>query len=383
VQNEQVSAERQGPLAGVRVVELGGIGPGPFCGMLLADLGADVVRVDRAADAGRPSEHPVLHRGRRSVALDLKDAVAVDAVLRLVDGADALVEGFRPGVAERLGLGPDSCLGRNPRLVYGRMTGWGQDGPLAQLPGHDINYLALAGVLGALGEPDREPRPPLNLVGDMGGGGLLLALGVVSAVLSARATGRGQVVDAAMTDGAAIQLSLVHGLLARGMWVDRRGGNLFDGSAPFYRTYRCADGGFVAVGAIEPQFYAALLDGLGLAADPLCANQFDASAWPAMGTRLSEVFATRTRDEWAEHFAGTQACVTPVLSFGEAALHPHHRARGTFSDANGLLEAAPAPRFSQTPSGTVARAPLVGAHTREVLLEAGLDFATVDAICLQ
>ncbi|WP_426564618.1 CaiB/BaiF CoA transferase family protein [Angustibacter sp. McL0619] len=378
-----MTAERQGPLAGVRVVELGGIGPGPFCAMLLADLGADVVRIERPADAGRPSEHPVLHRGRRSVALDLKSAAGADAVLRLVDTTDTVVEGFRPGVAERLGLGPQICLERNPRLVYGRMTGWGQDGPLAQTPGHDINYLALSGVLGALGQPDREPQPPLNLVGDMGGGGLLLAFGIVSAVLSSRTTGRGQVVDAAMTDGAAIQLSLVHGLLARGMWADRRGGNIFDGSAPFYRTYRCLDAEYVAVGAIEPQFYQALLVGLGLATEPLYANQFDVAGWPAMSARLAEVFASRSRQDWVAHFEGTEACVTPVLSFAEAAQHPHNRARGTFTEANGLLEPHAAPRFDGTPTTPAPAARLVGADTRQVLLEAGLDVATVDALCLR
>ncbi|GAA4352198.1 CaiB/BaiF CoA transferase family protein [Angustibacter luteus] len=362
-----------GPLAGVRVVELGGIGPGPFCGMLLADLGADVIRLERPADVGRASEHPVVHRGRRSVALDLKSEDGIAAALRVVDTADALIEGFRPGVAERIGLGPDVCLARNPRLVYGRMTGWGQDGPLAQQPGHDINYIALAGLLGALGHPDREPLPPLNLVGDMGGGGLLLALGLVAGVLSARTTGVGQVVDAAMTDGTAIQLALVHGLLARGLWADQRGGNLFDGSAPFYRTYRCADGGFVAVGAIEAPFYAALLAGLGLQDDPLFATQFDTSAWPEMSARLADGFSTRARDDWAAHFGDLPACVTPVLSFAEAADHPHHLARGTFTEQHGYLEAAPAPRFSVTPAGPVAAPPAIGEHTVEVLREAGLD----------
>ncbi|HWB35439.1 MAG TPA: CaiB/BaiF CoA-transferase family protein, partial [Rugosimonospora sp.] len=346
-----ITTGRAGPLAGVRVIELGGIGPGPFCGMLLADLGADVIRVDRPEEAGTPSPHPILHRGRRSVVLDLKDPNGLDAVRRLVDGADALVEGFRPGVTERLGIGPDECLARNPRLVYGRVTGWGQDGPLAQEPGHDINYIALAGALHAIGPAGGDPVVPLNLVGDMGGGGLLLALGVTAALLHARTTGTGQVVDAAMTDGAAIQLALVQGLLATGRWRDRRGSNVLDGAAPFYRTYRCADGGHVAVGCIEPQFYAAMLRVLGLDADPLLADQYATGSWPAMAERLAAAFAAQPRDEWERRFAGQQACVTPVLDFAEAARHPHNAARGTYTrTGSGAVAPGPAPRFSGTPA---------------------------------
>ncbi|MFG2613966.1 CaiB/BaiF CoA transferase family protein [Streptomyces anulatus] len=369
-----------GPLAGIRVVELGGIGPGPFAGMLLADQGAEVIRIDRPAEAGTTSRHPVLHRGRRSVALDLKDPAGIDAVLRIIEGADALIEGFRPGVAERLGLGPETCLARNPRLVYGRMTGWGQDGPLAQAPGHDINYIAVAGALGALGAADENPPVPLNLVGDMGGGGMLLALGVTTALVSAQRTGEGQVVDAAMTDGTAVQLALIHGLLAVGRWEDARGVNLFDGGAPFYRTYRTSDGGHMAVGSVEPQFYAVLMEVLGLTGDTLFARQHDRAAWPAMGERLAAVFAGRTREEWTEAFDGTQSCVTPVYGLTEAAGHPHNVARGTYYRENGVLQPAPAPRFQGTPAATPRPAPVVGADTRDVLVEAGLDASAVDGL---
>ncbi|HEU5266812.1 MAG TPA: CaiB/BaiF CoA-transferase family protein [Jatrophihabitans sp.] len=366
------SDERGGPLTGIQVVELGGIGPGPFCGMILGDLGADVIRVDRPTEAGQRLRMAVLHRNRRSIAVDLKQPDGVAAILRLIERADVVIEGFRPGVTERLGLGPDVCLSRNPGLVYGRMTGWGQDGPLAREPGHDINYLGLAGALAAIGSADGDPVVPLNLVADMGGGGLLLALGVLSALLAARSIGRGQVVDAAMTDGVALQLSLVYSLIESGVWTDRRGANLFDGAAPFYRAYRCADGRHVAVGALEPQFYAALLRVLGLHDDPLFSKQHDRSAWLAMGERLQEVFATRTRDDWATAFAGQQACVTPVLGLVDAAQHPHNAERGTFLVDAGAVAPAPAPRFLGTPASTPQPAPLAGEHTPAVLTEAGL-----------
>jgi alpha-methylacyl-CoA racemase len=367
---------RGGPLAGIRVVELGGIGPGPFCGMLLADLGADVVRVDRPEQAGSPSEHPILHRGRRSIVLDLKDPAGVAVARRLIATADALIEGYRPGVTERLGLGPDECLADNPRLVYGRITGWGQDGPLSLEPGHDINYIAVAGALGAVGPSGGDPVVPLNLVGDMGGGGLLLALGICAALLRARETGQGQVVDAAMTDGTAIQLALVHGLLATGRWSDRRGANLLDGAAPFYRTYRCAGGGHVALGCVEPPFYANALRVLGLDADPIFADQFDPARWPAMAARLAEVFAGHTREEWTRRFAGRDGCLSPVLSFAEAAAHPHNAARGTYTvDSSGAPVPGPAPRFLGTPADAPHSAPTIGAHTAEVLAELGLDGA--------
>ncbi|MFC9920559.1 CaiB/BaiF CoA transferase family protein [Rhodococcus sp. NPDC127527] len=361
-----------GALAGIRIVELGGIGPGPFCGMLLADQGADVIRIDRRALEGRPSVHPVLHRNRRSLTLDLKDPADVETALALIDTADALIEGFRPGVAERLGLGPDTCLARNARLVYGRITGWGQDGPLAHEPGHDINYIALTGALGAMGIPGEVPPVPLNLVADMGGGGMLLALGFSTALMHAQRTGLGQVVDAAMIDGTAAQLAMVHGLMANGNWSDRRGVNPFDGAAPFYRTYRCADGGFVAVGCAEPQFYAATLRVLGLTEDPLFAAQMDREAWPAMSDRLEAIFVTRTRDDWVAAFDGQGACVSPVLSLTEAAAHPHNDARGTFSTADGIVQSAPTPRLLGTPAGAPRPAPLIGAHTREVLAELGV-----------
>ena len=372
----QQRPDSRGPLEGLRVVELGGIGPVPLCGMVLSDLGAEVVRVDRPSEAGADPLVPTLHRGRRSVAIDLKTPQGADLTLRLADCADALIEGFRPGVAERLGLGPETCLVRNERLVYGRMTGWGQNGPLAQEAGHDIDYVAVAGALGAIGPANGDPVVPLNLVADMGGGGMLLALGVCAGVLHARATGEGQVVDAAMTDGTALQLAGTYGLLARGLWEDRRGANLLDGAAPFYRAYRCADGGHVAVGCLEPQFYAAFLDVLGLDADPLFADQHDRSSWPAMGERLEEVFEARPRDAWVAVFAGRDACVAPVLGLAEAALHPHNAARGTYVvDEAGAIQPGVAPRFLATPSPAPTPASTVGADTDHVLRELGIDDA--------
>lgn len=366
-------ADTPGPLAGLRVVELGGIGPVPLCGMVLSDVGAEVVRVDRPSDAGTDPLVPTLLRGRRSVAVDLKTPEGADLVLRLVDRADAVIEGFRPGVAERLGLGPDTCLARNQRLVYGRMTGWGQDGPLAREAGHDVNYIAVAGALGAIGPADGDPVVPLNLVADMGGGGMLLALGVCVGLLHARATGEGQVVDAAMTDGTALQLAGTYGLLARGLWEDRRGANLLDGTAPFYRTYRCADGGHVAVGCLEPQFYEAFLHVLDLDEDPLFGEQHDRSAWPAMCGRLEGLFGERVRDEWVDAFAGHDACVTPVLRLREAAEHPHNAARGTYLlDGAGVIQPGVAPRFLGTPSRPPRPARAVGADTDAVLRELGV-----------
>jgi len=374
-------AAPRGPLAGVRVLELGGIGPGPFCGMLLGDLGAEVVRVEQPAEAGKPTLHPVLHRNRRSVAIDLKQPEGAAAALALVERMDVLIEGFRPGVTERLGLGPEQCLARNPALVYGRMTGWGQQGPLAQEPGHDINYIALAGALHAIGPAGGDPVPPLNLVGDFGGGGMLLALGVLGALLHARGSGQGQVVDAAMADGTALLLAMTYGLLGQGLWQDRPAANLLDGAAPFYRSYRCADGRHVAVGAIEPQFYAALLRVLELTGDPDFAAQHDPAAWPVMAERLTALFATRERDAWAEAFAGQGACVTPVLSLTEAPAHPHHRARGTYRRAeDGSVEPAPAPRFSATPTAEPTAAPVAGADTRAVLSGGVLSEQQVDAL---
>jgi alpha-methylacyl-CoA racemase len=362
-----------GPLDGVRVVELAGIGPAPFAGMLLADLGADVVQVDRPGGGPDPvaAGHRILRRGRRSIAVNLKDPGGAALVLRLVAGADVLIEGYRPGVAERLGLGPEACLAANPRLVYGRMTGWGQDGPLADRAGHDIDYIALAGALGLVGRAGAKPTVPLNLIGDFGGGGMLMAVGVLAALVSVRGGGAGQVVDAAMVDGTAVLLAMLLGLHGAGQWGPR-GSNLLDGGAPFYDAYRCADGGYVAVGALEEQFYAALLDGLGLAGDPDLPDRADPASWPELRRRLTDVFATRTRDEWAAAFAGTDACVAPVLDPDEAAAHPHLAARGTYREVDGLLQPAPAPRFSGTPTDIPPPAPAPGADTTAVLTDLGL-----------
>lgn len=335
-----------GPLAGVRVVELAGIGPGPYACLLLADLGADVVRVDRPGGAGLDAAPtPTLNRSRPTIEADLREAAGVETVLRLAAAADVLVEGMRPGVAERLGVGPEQCHARQPALVYARMTGWGQDGPLAQAPGHDINYAGLVGAVHATGSADK-PRQALNLVADFGGGSLFLIVGILAALVERQRSGLGQVVDAAMIDGAASLLTMVYGLHADGRWSDRREDNLLDGGAPFYDTYRCADGKHVAVGALEPQFYAALLDGLELSFDT---DQLDRTGWPAQREAFTRAFVTRTRDEWCDHFTGTNACVSPVLSLHEAPHHPHLQARRTFTPERGGYEPVAAPRFSRTP----------------------------------
>ncbi len=362
-----------GPLAGVRVVELAAIGPVPFCGMVLADLGADVVMVDRPGGppAFLTAAHQVLRRNRRSIAVDLKQPAGVEATLRLADRAHILIEGYRPGVAERLGVGPKTCQERNPRLVYGRMTGWGQDGPLAQAAGHDLDYIALAGALGLIGDPTQPPPVPLNLLGDFGGGGMLLAVGVLAGLVEAGISGTGQVVDAAMVDGTAVLLAMTLGMRAAGQWSGGRGGNLLDGGAPFYRSYRCADGRYVAVGALEEPFYAALLDGLGLAGDPSVPNRWDASQWPALQSLFEKRFAAATRDEWAQRFAGTDACVAPVLDLDEAADHPHLAGRGTYQRDGATIAPAPAPRFSRTANALPTPAPAAGAHSRDILGECG------------
>jgi alpha-methylacyl-CoA racemase len=341
---------RSGPLAGLKVVELAGIGPGPHAAMILADLGADVVRVDRPSGAlrlGSPEIADPTLRGRRRVAANLKDPEGRETVLRLVEHADVLLEGFRPGVTERLGVGPAECHARNPKLVYARMTGWGQDGPMAQRAGHDINYISLTGTLHAIGRRGERPVPPLNLVGDFGGGSMLLVVGVMSALWEAQRSGQGQVVDAAMVDGVSVLNQMFWGFLAQKIWIDEPDSNVLDGHAPFYDTYTCSDGKHVAVGAIEPQFYAAMLAGLGLA-DADLPGQMDRERWPDLRARLTATFATRTRDEWAAIFADTDACVTPVLAFGEAAAHPHLAARETIVERDGVPQAAPAPRFSRT-----------------------------------
>jgi alpha-methylacyl-CoA racemase len=360
-----------GPLAGVSIVEFASLAPAPFGVMVLADLGADVVRIDRVSAAGSPAVLPdPLGRSRRSVAVDLKHPDGRAVALRLVERADVAVEGWRPGVAERLGVGPDACFERNPRLVYGRMTGWGQDGPLAGDAGHDIDYLAVAGALEPIGRAGGPPVPPLNLVGDFGGGGMLLAVGILAALLERERSGRGQVVDAAMVEGAALLTTMLHGFRAAGLWEGRRGENLLDSGAPFYDVYEAADGRYVAVGAIEPQFFAALLHGLGI--DPAAVPaQHDRRGWPLLRERLAAAFRTRARDEWAAHFAGRDACVAPVLDPGEAPAHPHLRARESFVEVGGTPVPGPAPRFGRTPSDRPRPAPYPGEHTDEVLGEAG------------
>jgi alpha-methylacyl-CoA racemase len=369
-----------GPLAGVKILELEAIGPAPFCAMMLADMGADVLVVDRPSDSGLglggERRYDVMMRGRRSIILDLKSDDGVAIALRLAARADALVEGFRPGVLERLGLGPDLLLARQPKLVIGRMTGWGQTGPLAPRAGHDIDYIALAGALHAIGHAGERPVPPLNLVGDFGGGGMLLAFGVVSALFEAQRSGRGQVVDAAMVEGAALLATMFSGLAAAGQWSDARGSNVLDSGAPWYDTYETRDGSFVAVGAIEPKFYAELLARLGLAQEDLPA-QHDRAAWPALRARLAARIAERTRDEWCDAFAGSDACFAPVLTFGEARTHPHNVARAGHVDVGGVAQPAPAPRFSRTP-GSVRRAPPErGELGREALRDWGFSAAEI------
>ncbi|MGH3785341.1 MAG: CaiB/BaiF CoA transferase family protein [Pseudonocardiaceae bacterium] len=362
-----------GPLAGLRVIELGGIGPVPHAAMLLADLGADVVRVERPS-GGPPLAQGAenqLYRSRRSITLDLKDPSGRETALRLVERADVLVEGMRPGVTERLGVGPADCHARNPRLVYARMTGWGQHGPLADHVGHDINYIALSGILHALGNAEGKPVPPLNLVADFGGGSMFLVVGVLAALWERERSGTGQVIDAAMVDGVSVLAQMFWSLRAVGLWSDRRGGNLLDSGAPFYDTYICSDGRYVAVGALEPRFYAALLDGLGLAGQDL-PGQLDQKGWPVLRQRFTDAFASRSRDEWMAVFEGTDACVTPVLSFAEVPAHPHIAARGTVIEVGGVPQAAPAPRFSRTPPDNPTPPPQPGADTAAVLADWGV-----------
>jgi alpha-methylacyl-CoA racemase len=366
-----------GPLSGITVVEMSGIGPGPFAGMMLADLGATVIRVDRPVGSGggltelSAGRADVVSRGRRSIAVDLKSPEGVELVLKLVDSADVLIEGYRPGVMERLGLGPEVCLARNPSLVFGRMTGWGQDGPLAQAAGHDINYIALSGVLGAIGRHGQTPVPPLNLIGDYGGGGMLLACGVLAGLLSVARTGAGQVVDAAMVDGSAVLMAQFYGMKAVGRWSDERGSNLLDTGAPFYDVYESADGGYLSVGPLEPAFFAVLLERLGI--DDLDGGtQYDPRSWPALRLRLAAEFASRTRAETEDLFAGVDGCVFPVLSMSEAPQHPHNLARGTFVTRDDVIQPSPAPRFSATPTRLKLPPPAVGEHTEAILADLGL-----------
>jgi len=362
-------------LQGVKIVELAGIGPGPFAGMLLSDMGADIVRVDRAqqvtpAAFDRPNLEP-LYRGRRSIGVDLKQPDGVETVLRLVEQADALIEGYRPGVTERLGLGPDECLARNPRLVYGRMTGWGQDGPMAQASGHDINYIALAGALAHFGHAGDRPTPPINLVGDFGGGGMFMAYGIVCALLETQRSGKGQVIDVAMVDGAAVLMTMMWGFRQIGFWnEEQRGVNVLDTGAPFYDTYETADGKFIALGSLEPQFYAELVRKLGIADEGLPA-QMDRTGWDTLRARFTELFKTKTRDEWDAVLRGSDACYAPVLTMSEAANDEHIRARDTIVEHNGVAQPAPAPRFSRTQAEIERPAPWPGQHTDEALADWG------------
>jgi alpha-methylacyl-CoA racemase len=374
-----------GPLKGIRVIEFEGIGPGPFAAMLLSDMGAEVLRVDRTVASGLGIDRPgprkdVTTRGRRSIALDLKNPKAVETALRLIEQADALIEGFRPGVMERLGLGPEVCLARNPRLVFGRMTGFGQTGPLKDAAGHDINYIALAGALFPIGSRDK-PFPPLNLVGDYGGGAMFLAFGIVCALLEAKKSGQGQVVDAAMTDGAAYLTGPFYSMRAMGIWQDRRASNVLDGAAPFYDTYETKDGQHVAIGAIEPKFYAELIDKMGLKGEKL-PSQMDVANWPKTKARFAEVFRTKTREEWCAVLEGSDACFAPILSMAEAPKHPHNVARGAFVEQNGFAQPAPAPRFSRTRPEIQGPPPQRGEHTDAALADWGFakdDIATLRA----
>jgi alpha-methylacyl-CoA racemase len=369
-----------GPLSGLKVVEMVGLGPAPFCGMLLADMGAEVIRIDRRrrGDAGNASAD-VLARGRKSLAIDLKKPGATETVLLLIEQADVLIEGFRPGVMERLGLGPDECLQRQPRLIYGRMTGWGQHGPLAQAAGHDINYIAISGALHAIGRAGQPPAVPLNYIGDFGGGAMLLAFGVLAALFESKASGRGQVVDAAMTDGAALISAMMYGFKAAGMWNNERGQNLLDGGAHFYDVYACADGKHVAIGALEPQFYAELLQRCGID-DPAFEAQMDRKRWPELKRKLAEVFRTRSREEWCSLLEGTDVCFAPVLDWDEAPQHAHNQARETFVNIGGVLQPAPAPRFSRTPAGIPAPPAESGADTEAILEAWGISRQQVEQL---
>lgn len=367
-----------GPLTGFRVLEMAGIGPGPFCAMMLADMGAEVVCIDRKTPGALGGGGTIVDRGRRTVVLDLKNPASIEVVLRLVERSDALIEGMRPGVMERLGLGPTPCLQRNPRLVYGRMTGWGQTGPLANAAGHDLNYIAITGALNAMGHADRPPTPPLHLVGDMGGGAMMLAFGIVSALLETSRSGLGQVVDAAICDGVSTLSTMYYDMLKTGQWLVQRQANMLDGGAHFYGCYTCADGKFVSIGAIEPQFYALLLQHCGIA-DTDFKAQWESRQWPTLRAKLETLFRTRTRDQWCEILEGTDACFAPVLDFLEAAQHPHNVARGSFIETEGITHPAPSPRFSRTP-GVAGSVPRVGQHTLEVLSELGLSEMEIKAL---
>ena len=361
----------QGPLTGIKIIEFAGIGPGPFCGMLLSDLGADVVRIDRAGKNRPGTPVDVMSRGKRSIALDLKNQDEIETALKLLEQADGMIEGFRPGVLERLGLGPDVVLKRSPKLVYGRMTGWGQHGALSHAAGHDLNYIAITGALHAMGDGDGRPRPPLNLVGDYGGGALYLAFGMMAAIINVKNGGEGQVIDCAMSDGAASLATMFYGMKAMGMWTDEREANLLDGGAHFYDTYECSDGKWVSIGSIEPQFYAILLEKAGIT-DPAFGAQMDRSKWPELKDKMIAVIKTKTRDEWCAIMEGTDICFAPVLSLSEAPSYQHNVDRGTFVEIQGVTQPAPAPRFSKTPGAIQSSPAGIGEHSDEILKDWGI-----------
>jgi alpha-methylacyl-CoA racemase len=365
-----------GPLKGIKVVEMAGIGPGPFCAMMLSDMGAEVIRVDRLAHKGSGHKANVLNRGRRSIAIDLKNSQGVDTVKKLIDQADVVIEGFRPGVMERLGLGPEECLERNPRLVFGRMTGWGQHGPLAHAAGHDINYISIGGALGAMGHPDRPPSPPLNLVGDFGGGAMYLLAGVLAALVERASSNKGQVIDAAMTDGTASLLTPFYGMMAMGMWTTQRNDNRLDGGAHYYGSYTCSDGKHISIGSIEPQFYALLLELCGID-DPEFLKQNEKESWASLRQKLEELFATKPQAQWCELLEGTDVCFAPVLNLAEAPQHPHNKARASFVDFEGVTQPAPAPRFSRSQSSIQSAAAIAGEHSEEILKDWGFDDHTI------
>ena len=368
-----------GPLKGLKIIEMAGIGPGPFCGMVLADLGVEIIRVDRASAIGTGSKQDAANRGKKSIAVDLKSEEGVEVVLKLVETADAIFEGFRPGVMERLGLGPDVCSERNERIVFGRMTGWGQEGPLANAAGHDINYISLTGALAAIGRPGSPPVPPLNLIGDFGGGGMLLALGLLAALLESKESKKGQVVDAAMTDGSALLMTMIYSMYSSGMWKTSMGSNLLDGGSHFYDTYECKDGKFISLGSIEPQFYA-LLCQIAELDESIFGNQMSRDSWPEQKEAIKKIILDKTRDEWCELMEGTDVCFAPVLDMSEAPKHPHNVERKTFIDLEGVTQPAPAPRFSRTEPEVVSSPSVVGEHTDEVLTSIGFSDEDINTL---
>ena len=368
-----------GPLKGLKIIEMAGIGPGPFCGMVLADLGAKIIRVDRASAIGTGSKQDASNRGKKSIAVDLKSKEGVEVVLKLVETADAIFEGFRPGVMERLGLGPDVCSKRNERIVFGRMTGWGQEGPLANAAGHDINYISLTGALAAIGRPGSPPVPPLNLIGDFGGGGMLLALGLVAALLESKESKKGQVVDAAMTDGSALLMTMIYTMQSSGVWKTSMGSNLLDGGSHFYDTYECKDGKFISIGSIEPQFYALLCQIADLD-EEVFGKQMSRDSWPEQKEEITKIFLNKSRDEWCDLMEGTDVCFAPVLDMSEAPKHPHNIERKTFIDLEGVTQPAPAPRFSRTEPEVVSSPSIVGEHTNEVLSSIGLSDEDISSL---